>query len=127
MRAPSPAAHIERLQPYVPGKPVEEVQREHGLQDVIKLASNENPLGPSPLALGAICAAAERVYQYPDASCHLLVRALADHWRVGPEQVIVPVNAIRRIDLGPAEADRARFGFALPDDGTNERGAEPAA
>ncbi|TMK73779.1 MAG: hypothetical protein E6G50_00825 [Actinobacteria bacterium] len=45
----------------------------------------------------------------------------------GPEQVIVPVNAIRRIDLGPAEADRARFGFALPDDGTNERGAEPAA
>ena len=43
----------------------------------------------------------------------------------GPEQVIVPINAIRRLDLGPAEADRARFGFALPDDGTKK--AEPAA
>jgi hypothetical protein len=45
-----------------------------------------------------------------------------------PEQVIVPVNAIRRIDLGPAEADRARFGFALPDDGPeNGKRTEPAA
>lgn len=45
-----------------------------------------------------------------------------------PEQVIVPVNAIRRIDLGPAEADRARFGFALPDDGPQDgKGTEPAA
>src|SRR5256714_15374028 len=45
-----------------------------------------------------------------------------------PEQVIVPVNAIRQIGLGPAEADRARFGFALPDDGSSKtRGAEPAA
>ena len=46
-----------------------------------------------------------------------------------PQQVIVPVNAIRRIDLGPAEADRARFGFALPDDASamNEKGTEPAA
>jgi hypothetical protein len=42
-----------------------------------------------------------------------------------PQQVIVPVNAIRRIDLGPAEADRARLGFALPDDGMKK--AEPAA
>ena len=42
----------------------------------------------------------------------------------GPQQVIVPVNAIRRIDLGPAEADRARFGFALPENG---KGTEPAA
>ena len=45
-----------------------------------------------------------------------------------PEQVIVPVNAIRQIALGPAEADRARFGFALPDDGSSKaQGAEPAA
>ena len=46
-----------------------------------------------------------------------------------PRQVIVPVNAIRRIDLGPAEADRSRFGFALPDDGVLEKtkGTEPAA
>jgi hypothetical protein len=44
------------------------------------------------------------------------------------QQVIVPVNAIRRIDLGPAEADRARFGFALPDDGSRKgKGTEPAA
>jgi hypothetical protein len=45
-----------------------------------------------------------------------------------PQQVIVPVNAIRRIDLGPAEAERARFGFALPDDGRADgKGTEPAA
>jgi histidinol-phosphate aminotransferase len=56
------AEHIARLSPYVPGKPIDEVQRELGLTDVIKLASNENPLGPSPKALAAIEAAARSIY-----------------------------------------------------------------
>ncbi len=60
---------ILNLTPYVPGKPIEEVKRELGLDDVVKLASNENPLGPSPLALEAMKAALDNVAQYPEGSC----------------------------------------------------------
>jgi histidinol-phosphate aminotransferase len=82
-------ANVQRLRPYVPGKPIEEVEREYGITDVVKLASNENPLGPSPLALAAIREAAAEVALYPDASCFALTRALAEHWRVAPENLIV--------------------------------------
>jgi len=71
------ADHISRLRPYVPGKPIEEVQRELGLTDVIKLASNENPLGPSPRALEALAAAAGGVALYPEGSAPALRRAVA--------------------------------------------------
>ena len=50
--------------PYVPGTPIEEVEREYGLKDVIKLASNENPLGPSPMALAAIQNALQKLNYY---------------------------------------------------------------
>ena len=69
--------HIARLRPYVPGKPIEEVQRELGLTDVIKLASNENPLGPSPLALQALTATAAGVALYPEGSAPALRRAVS--------------------------------------------------
>lgn len=68
---------ILNLTPYVPGKPIEEVKRELGIDDVIKLASNENPFGPSPKAIEAIKAAAETVSLYPDGSCFELRQALA--------------------------------------------------
>ncbi|MFN7173092.1 MAG: aminotransferase class I/II-fold pyridoxal phosphate-dependent enzyme, partial [Fimbriimonadaceae bacterium] len=68
---------IVRLKPYVPGKPIAEVQREYGLQQVIKLASNENPLGPSPKALEAIAIAARDLHVYPEVTCRLLREALA--------------------------------------------------
>lgn len=70
---------IRRLIPYQPGKPIEEVQREFGLSEVIKLASNENPLGPSPRALMALQDAATRVFLYPDGACHDLRNALEIH------------------------------------------------
>jgi histidinol-phosphate aminotransferase len=73
----------------VPGKPIEEVEREYGLTDIIKLASNENPLGPSPRALEAVHAALNGLALYPDGSCYSLVRALARHCEVSPENVIV--------------------------------------
>jgi len=82
-------ACVEELRPYVPGKPIEEVQREYGLRDIIKLASNENPLGPSPKALQAICEAAAGVRLYPDNDCYYLKRALARKLGVGPAQVLV--------------------------------------
>src|SRR5688572_26700582 len=60
--------HIQTLRPYIPGKPIDEVQREFGLSEIVKLASNENPLGPSPLAVSAIADFARSVSQYPDAA-----------------------------------------------------------
>lgn len=77
--------HVERLAPYVPGKPLHALRRELGLTELISLASNENPLGPSPLAREAIRAAAEGVHLYPDSSNHDLVHRLAEHLGVGPE------------------------------------------
>ena len=65
------------ISPYVPGKPIEEVQREYGIDDVIKLASNENPLGPSPLAVEAMRNSISNVNVYPDGNCFYLKRDLA--------------------------------------------------
>lgn len=82
-------ANILRIPPYVPGKPIEEVQRELGLADVIKLASNENPLGPSPMALRAMQDAAARVSYYPDARAFHLREALAKRYGMDAAGVIV--------------------------------------
>jgi len=72
-----PRKVIGDIFPYRPGKPVTEVQRELGLKEVVKLASNENSLGPSPKALAAIRAALPDIFQYPEGSGHYLVQALA--------------------------------------------------
>ncbi len=73
------------IKPYVPGKPIQEVKRELGLDDVIKLASNENPLGPSPLAVKAIRDAVDQIHIYPDGECHDLRKALSRVFGIGPE------------------------------------------
>lgn len=75
------------LNPYQPGKPIEEVQRELGITDVIKLASNENPLGPSPLALKAAKKALAHIGRYPDSGGYELKQALAHHLTVDTEQI----------------------------------------
>lgn len=75
------------LSPYVPGKPIGELKREYGLHDIIKLASNENPWGPSPAALQAMHQALAQVWLYPDGSAHELKAALADFLRVSPAQL----------------------------------------
>lgn len=80
---------IEKLTPYSPGKPISEVQRELGLTDIIKLASNENPLGPSPAALQAMQDALREVRLYPDNDCHDLRQALSRRLGFPPEQIIV--------------------------------------
>jgi histidinol-phosphate aminotransferase len=79
---------IVSLSPYVPGKPIEELQRELGLSRVIKLASNENPLGPSPKALAVLADAAKTLHRYPDGGAFRLRTALADRWKVSLDQVI---------------------------------------
>lgn len=74
---------------YIPGKPIEEVQREFGLSGVVKLASNENPLGPSPRAVAAAQEALSSVHWYPEGSARALRAALAERWRVAPDMVLV--------------------------------------
>ena len=69
--------HIRDLAPYKPGKPMEELERELGISDSIKLASNENPLGPSPKAVEAIREAADQIHRYPDGASFELRAKLA--------------------------------------------------
>ncbi|MBP9855007.1 MAG: histidinol-phosphate transaminase [Candidatus Omnitrophica bacterium] len=76
------------IKPYVPGKPIEEVKRELGLKEVIKLASNENPYGPSPKVLKAIHAAALQINRYPDGNCFYLRKVLSQYLNVAPNQLI---------------------------------------
>jgi histidinol-phosphate aminotransferase len=84
-----PQSGLELLQPYIPGTPIEDVQRQYGLRDVIKLASNENPWGPSPRAVEAIQRVLGQIHYYPDSQCHELTRALAAYLRVHPDQLIM--------------------------------------
>jgi histidinol-phosphate aminotransferase len=76
------------LHPYVPGKPVEQLLREKGLKDAIKLASNENPFGPSPKAVEAIRRAASEVHRYPDGDARGLKEALAMLHGVSPAHIL---------------------------------------
>lgn len=81
--------NISAITPYPPGKPIEELERECGISGSIKLASNENPFGPSPAALVAMQKALPRLHRYPDGSSYYLTRALADHLRVDPERIVL--------------------------------------
>jgi len=80
---------LESIKPYVPGKPIEDVKREYGLDDVIKMASNENPLGVSPKALTAMQAALPKLNHYPDAASYDFRSALAEHFGIDMSQVAV--------------------------------------
>jgi len=78
---------VRRIAPYTPGKPVSELARELGLTDIVKLASNENPLGASPAALAAMQAALAEAGVYPDGSGHALKLALAARYGLAPAQL----------------------------------------
>jgi histidinol-phosphate aminotransferase len=80
---------LDRIAPYVPGKLVEEVQREYGLVDIIKLASNENPLGCSPKAVAAMQQALPGLNIYPDGQSYYLRQALARHLRIDPQWITI--------------------------------------
>lgn len=82
------APHIAGLIPYPPGKPIEELEREYGISGSIKLASNENALGPSPKALAAITSCLAGLHRYPDGSCYYLARALAQRLAVPPQRLV---------------------------------------
>ncbi len=90
---------IRALAPYPPGKPIEELEREYGIFGSIKLASNENPLGPSPKAMAAIVAALGNLHRYPDGNCFYLKRAVAKRLGVSPEALIFGTGSNEIIEL----------------------------
>jgi histidinol-phosphate aminotransferase len=83
------APHIGSLLPYIPGKPIEEVEREYGVTNVAKLASNENPLGPGQRAIEAAREAAVKVHLYPDGSAFFLRQALSRKLGVPQGEIFV--------------------------------------
>jgi histidinol-phosphate aminotransferase len=89
---------LEGIVAYEPGKPVEEVQRELGIERVVKLASNEGPYGPFPAALEAMSRAAEELNRYPDGGAYRLRAALAERHGVAFEEVITGAGADGLID-----------------------------
>ena len=81
--------NIRSITPYPPGKPIEELEREYGIGGSIKLASNENPLGPSPMAVRAMRSALTDVHRYPDGSGYYLTKALAEQIGFDSEQIVL--------------------------------------
>lgn len=84
-----PAPNISTITPYPPGKPLEELEREYGITGSIKLASNENPWGPSPRAVKAIAGALTSLHRYPDGSSYYLTQALAGWTGASPAEIIL--------------------------------------
>ncbi len=91
--------YIEQLKPYIAGKPIEETQREYGVKRVIKLASNENPLGPSPKALQAMKKAMGELQLYPDASGFHLRASLAKLEKVSFDEIVLGNGSNEVIEL----------------------------
>lgn len=91
--------YIRTLAPYVPGKPIEETQREYNLRRVVKLASNENPLGPSPQAILAVKKVMSEMHRYPDGSAFGLKKRLASALDVAPSSLIIGNGSNEVIDF----------------------------
>lgn len=81
--------HIREIVPYPPGKPLEELEREYGIKNAIKLASNENPLGPSPKAVKAVVEAIGKLNRYPDGSSFYLRQRLSEKFNVPFEGIVL--------------------------------------
>ena len=81
--------HILMLKPYVAGKPLEELERENGITNAVKLASNENPLGPSPMAVKAIQRAVEKMHRYPNSGSYDLIGRLSKRLNINRENIVL--------------------------------------
>lgn len=91
--------NIEALSPYEPGLPIEELERSLGIVGAIKLASNENPVGPSPRAMEAMQGALRDVNRYPDGAGHRLRHALAERVGVPPDEIVLGGGSNELIEL----------------------------
>jgi len=81
--------NLSSLKPYIPGKPIEELERELGIKNASKIASNENPLGPSPKVLQALEKALSKISRYPDGGAHNLSQALSKYLGVTADRIIL--------------------------------------
>jgi histidinol-phosphate aminotransferase len=81
--------NIKAITPYPPGKPLDELEREYGITNSIKLASNENPWGPSPKTILALQAELSNLHRYPDGSCYYLVEAIAEKLGVTSAEIVM--------------------------------------
>lgn len=122
--------YVQQLSPYIPGKPIEELQRELGLSDIIKLASNENPLGPGPRVLDAIQREIAHLTLYPDGNGFILKQALATKFNLQLAQITLGngsndvLDLIARAYLGAGrEAVYSQYGFAVYPISTQSVGA----
>lgn len=91
--------NILNITPYIAGKPIEEIRRQLGLKQIIKLASNENPLGPSTKAMAAIKKNLARVNRYPDSQGYYLKRRLARYLNVKPANIVLGNGSDELIDI----------------------------
>jgi histidinol-phosphate aminotransferase len=91
--------NIAAIIPYSPGKPMDELEREYGITGSIKLASNENPWGPSPKAVRALRSELLNLHRYPDGSCYNLVNALAEKLGVEPAEIVLGNGSSEVIDF----------------------------
>ena len=87
------------LTPYQPGKPIEEVEREYGISNSVKIASNENPLGPSPKAIAAITAALPQLNLYPDGDAFYLKKRMADKFGLDRSWLIIGNGSNELIEM----------------------------
>jgi histidinol-phosphate aminotransferase len=132
-RDPSALApeHVRRITPYLPGKPIAELAREFGLNeaDIVKLASNENPRGPSPAVRAAIAAATDDLCRYPDGNGFELKAALAARYGVADDQIVLGngsndiLELVTQAFLQPGDqAVYSRHAFAVYPLATRARG-----
>lgn len=126
-----PKPHIEDLIPYVPGKPVEELERELGVTGAVKIASNENPLGPSPLALQAMEKALQETHRYPDGDSFYLRHKLSEKIGVKEETLIFGNGSNDVLDIAARtfmysgdEAIMGEYGFIVYPLATQAAGAK---
>jgi len=112
--------NINAIKPYQPGKPIDELERELGISNIIKLASNENPLGPSEVVLTAVEQAAKALTRYPDGNGFVLKAALADYYQLTADQITLGngsndvLELLARIFVSPAdEVIFSQYAFAV--------------
>lgn len=91
--------NILKINPYQPGKPISEVKRQYDIKKVIKLASNENPLGPSPKAVSAIMKNLDNLNLYPDGGCFYVKEKLADRLKIAADNIIFGNGSNEIIEL----------------------------
>ncbi len=116
----TPKENIKNLPVYVPGKTSEQIEKEIGIKGAVKMASNENPFGPSPMAVEALKSFGSQIHLYPDGGCGALKEALSENLGVMPENLVVGngsnevLDLIAKAFLGPGdEAVYGAHGFVV--------------